>query len=707
MRCTFTFDPAGNPNRECAGPVPVRIPPHLDRDNRLDVRSDPTDVWTCPHDARDGDDYCLFHASPSTYEGDAAFEAFLDVVNAPPDGRRGDASRSREFVGASFRRFDLAGRVLSGPDMATIDLRHATFGTGEETASTPVLSLRDAVVDHPIDLSGAIVGGAVDCDRARFRSTVACRDALFGGRFFARQTVFDGEAAFEASYFGDTADVQESEFSIGPSFRRCAFDDAFNCADARFGRRNTANFFGASFGEATFRSVVSESDVNLKETTADTLDLSRLSCDGDLLLERISGRTLVATNASITGDLRVRRTADDLLAVDCSETTVGETATFSRLGVLGELDLSGLQAPRLDVEHGELYGGVDLSEAAVDRLRLAPDAPSESTALFVDCRRATLRGGRIDLPAVDHRLVDLRRATVGPVEFSADGGDLLGSVLFYETAFDGYDFAKSALELAAHDHRLHTLTDRNHYAPAISDRYPDAAHDGDDDPAATDYPEPAPGEVDDLYRTAAADDYGRERPYVDDVTLTGLIVTYLKAKTGASDVGASEAAGAFFIHEMSYRGQRHFETARTHLTDARTALDDRASSGRSAAIRAALGSLNAAGRAATFRWLPNELMGVSAAYGERPRRVLLSVAVVIVAFAAAYWGIGVDVGLSSGPLLAYLVFSVQVFVTLFYGTASDSADASVLEAGLVASEALLGAVLIALFIFTLGRQVYR
>lgn len=158
-------------------------------------------------------------------------------------------------------------------------------------------------------------------------------------------------------------------------------------------------------------------------------------------------------------------------------------------------------------------------------------------------------------------------------------------------------------------------------------------------------------------------------------TTADLELTYLKAKNGASAVGDNDDASQFFVREMRYRGRRYRERAGNPSVSLHRRLD---SGG---------------------RWLTNQLLGLLAGYGERPSRVLALASAVLAVFAAAYAALGVTEG-----LLESIYFSTVTFTTLGYGDITPATDGTRL---LAATEALCGAFLTALFVFTLGRRVTR
>jgi len=182
-------------------------------------------------------------------------------------------------------------------------------------------------------------------------------------------------------------------------------------------------------------------------------------------------------------------------------------------------------------------------------------------------------------------------------------------------------------------------------------------------------------------------EYAGEPAEPDDVE--GLELTYLAARRGASAVGDAENASAFFVRELRYRRRRYAAHAldgahtRVHRTDA------------------------------ALRWATNAFLDAVAGYGERPQRVVAIALAAIVGCALAFpatGGLATSEGVvtygsdGAAALVDGLYFSVVTFATLGLGDVAPAGDvARVLAAG----EALLGAFLTALFVFSLGRRVTR
>jgi hypothetical protein len=174
-----------------------------------------------------------------------------------------------------------------------------------------------------------------------------------------------------------------------------------------------------------------------------------------------------------------------------------------------------------------------------------------------------------------------------------------------------------------------------------------------------------------------------------ETDVEGLERTYLEAKQGASGIGDGETASLFFVEELRYQRQRYA----AHALDPSHSTWHRSD--------------------AVVRWLTNVFLDAVAGFGERPQRTVALSAAVILASALVYpatagLAAGNDVVryATHGPAAAVdgLYFSVVTFATLGLG---DVHPVGSLGRFVAASEGLAGALLTAIFVFSLGRRVTR
>lgn len=196
-------------------------------------------VWECPHDALNGQEYCVFHTDPEDVpdhvdEGERFVEA-VNEVSAVDDEKM--ARQRKEFVGATFGAFDIAESTLDAGDEHPIRLDHATFARG--------VNAEKAIFEHSIfargtrfetgdgELTGEIE--QVSFEFAEFaEGKVSFKLADFG----------EGKVSFNGTNFGEgTVLFSGADFGEGEVlFRKAKFGEG----EVSFGG---AEFGGAKFGK--------------------------------------------------------------------------------------------------------------------------------------------------------------------------------------------------------------------------------------------------------------------------------------------------------------------------------------------------------------------------------------------------------------------------------------------------------------------------
>ena len=300
-RCRFSFDPDAW-QAETGQSTP------LDR-----TLLDETGVWSCPHEAPAGADYCLFH-QPVDEKDDRvvrdALLAKLDEVGREP----------KQFIGARFGTLDLDHVILECRDNHRIDLRHARF-EGEA-------NLRYAIVRQPLSLEGArfrqrpicteaTFEGEVYLGKARFEAPARFVEADFSAGVWGYKTTFV-EANFHMARFGGPVDFSEATFRKA-HFREAAFETVVRFELATFSH---ATFSGSRFGDRVyFDGATVPERVNLQKTAVDAsasfedLDLTSDSCCVDLNEATLpDGRLYLPDDGTLVYDLTDARLGDVELA---------------------------------------------------------------------------------------------------------------------------------------------------------------------------------------------------------------------------------------------------------------------------------------------------------------------------------------------------------------------------------------------------------
>lgn len=174
---------------------------------------------------------------------------------------------------------------------------------------------------------------------------------------------------------------------------------------------------------------------------------------------------------------------------------------------------------------------------------------------------------------------------------------------------------------------------------------------------------------------------------------------FVNARVAASQDGDDYAAAQFFVKEKRNRRRRHLNEASEGAVTNRIA--------------------------SVYNWLSNLILDLLCKYGESSRRLLGVGLLTILAYAGFYSWIDVPLNygiepilvnpvtlpvadftlnLAIGESLAYLLFSAEVFTTFVLSSPSVN-DPTVRVA--TASEGLVGALFVALLVFTLTKSLHR
>ncbi|WP_049984833.1 pentapeptide repeat-containing protein [Halobellus rufus] len=471
------------------------------------------------------------------------------------------------------------------------------------------------------------VGGA----RAQFAGATFEDEADFSDTIFARgadfsETQFLGHAELQPVYFGGETTFSDSKFEQNASFLTSRFDGDVYCRRSVF--EKDANFSGAVVdGNAWFE------DVEVRGT----LGFSRVEVDGLVQYERstIEGNTYlkytevrdelhfndVVQNAGYFDEIAVGGDAH------FTQTVFSDDVTFRGGQFGGRFNFDGAIA-RETVTFAEttLHSTLSLREASFGELIVAGGSHSREN-LTVDLSESVVQSGYLAHPNEGWFLYDLEDAELGEVTLEAvDGADTLQYFRFKNTSFDGFDFGNHNSLFSATNWTIHNCVN------------------------------------DDAFEALSPADVEN---------------TYLKAKNGAKQVGATKAAAEFFIKELRYRRRKYGDQF------------------------LAVGIRNKAGL--LRRWFGNVTLSVASGYGERPGYVVMWSLGIIGVFSLVFALLLPEQPYDSP--IGYLILSTESFVTLLLGGATPVTDPSIRL--LAPLEGFLGAFLIALFVFTLTRSIDR
>lgn len=482
-----------------------------------------------------------------------------------------------------------------------------------------------------------------------------------------------------------------------------------------FGRREETNLPEASIGGTldVSEATIDESFTMLAREQYDTVP----EVGGALRFDEATvGELLVAPSL----------THDRLAVVDCRGATI-RSGTLGRPDAGGSVtyDLTEATVGAVDLEGGEesVADGVWFDRTTFDGFRFTGDERADFAA--DGWRLVDPDGGQVEeiayaraFPDAAGYTVDLRtllatrpalrewiRTTEPPYDVAAvaertfegvDGAtveriarngpetpDQLGRRAFQRERYRTGVATFLARELRGRDHPIAALFEDcgeavRALADAVAavgadDRDEDGGSDGRLEPVVDEAPLRKDEAVDtserSLRNAAAATlaDPSAVRPSLEDRELT-----YIMARKGADDVGDSNTAGRFFVHEGRMRRRTHRE------------------------------------RGAYGQYATSVLFDLIAGYGERPRRTFGSSVLVVVAFAVLYRGIWFLDPSIVPPTYESSLGAVLLSLASFTAFVLGGVDVAPLPIRALASlEAFLGAFLLALFVFTLTRSLHR
>ncbi len=552
----------------------------------------------------------------AAFHQDVTFDnaTFGDTVSARASEFYGDSNLfddNTSFTGATFRD--------------TVTVQQATFGAVhfEEAVFEGVADFQEAVFDGDVEFTDARFGGTADFDEITVGEDIAFDGVGFGGvaqfrgaTFAGGQRTLEDDTTFAGAVFDDDASFAAAAFRFatfaeavfhGRSvFREAAFDD-----DARFER---VEFHGeAIFEEVRFRGDAAFDDAVFRE---------RCEFRGTTFA---GGANRVEADAGFAG-ARFETDAG-------FQAVSARTAEFTGTAFGGEIDFT----------DAELTEFVEFAPRGID------------TDVYVDFTRAKLQSGEIHQPSDEWVRYDLTRASLGDVQFVADGAgeerDLLDYVRFCRTEFtefDGHDFDFGAHRdyLERNDWTIHT------------------------------FDEPPTGEV----------------TYAVEMTPETTATTYLKAKQAARADGETKIAGEFRVKRQRFIRGESLAVVR----------DGDASP---------LARLKNAGRVAE-----NALLGITCGYGMRPLRIAAAFLISPLVFVPLYAFGGSAFATSAGQLdtlgslataggratfFELVHFSYVSYTTIGYGNIGPTGALARLSA---AAEAYLSVVLSALFVYALVKR---
>lgn len=265
-----------------------------------------TDEWSCPHDAHEDSDYCLFHMPPDERDINGVTDRMVQDTLVTKL-KTGDPNE-RVFYDAHVPALTISYVDVEGEDQHPVDLRHATITDGivaqhskfEETLDLrhatiggfraencefkEGILLADAVIDGDTDFFEALVTGAdADFSRTEFNGLARFDEADFNDDVSFDGAVFNGEASFRGTLLygtsnsiGDNTTFDRAVFHNGVSFYQArleytSFENTVFHGDTTFEKADVNGavvFTGGLFqGTADFDEVTFNEDTTFEDAT--------------------------------------------------------------------------------------------------------------------------------------------------------------------------------------------------------------------------------------------------------------------------------------------------------------------------------------------------------------------------------------------------------------------------------------------------------
>lgn len=183
--------------------------------------------WSCPHEASDGEQQCLFHRPVEEKDDEAVAEALVQTVIETSDDVPHRARRRKEFIGARFGDLELPYAVFDADDNYPIDFRHARV--------EGALNLQHAILRHPIHLDGLHAAATTECQHLRVEGYVHASNAVFEDGLNLLNATFDSDANFIEARINEDIECQHASLGGDADFSGITVDGDLMIAKASVG----------------------------------------------------------------------------------------------------------------------------------------------------------------------------------------------------------------------------------------------------------------------------------------------------------------------------------------------------------------------------------------------------------------------------------------------------------------------------------------
>jgi uncharacterized protein YjbI with pentapeptide repeats len=646
--CTYEFDPREWESKH-------GITPEL---NDHEVNQDGN--WSCEIPIHDGTSRCVFHLATDKKSNEEILVELNNLIN-----KYNNSNRHCKILGANIQSLDIRDTKFD-VENCSIDMRYSQFSSlcYIENSILPELNISGSVIEGEIGIKDSVINGNLDMESCRFEGAddgnLFLDDTEIIGDLVLSKSNIDGSVTLTDNEIKGKADLRHSSFHNGVDIFRTTIDGR-----SEFYRSNILGSIGG----------VRNDSLRLK------------SCEFN---DMVHLQHIYLENA-FNGD-----SSEYLGGLVFMHSSPGEFISLNRAVIESTLNFCGVDIP----------GSVlKLIESEVDEINVSnvTFTNDEQSQLEVRLEGARVESGDLYQSKGGKTYYYLERATIGEVNFKhqeernlispminmirhseGDGTTPLFNLLsIHDTDYEGFDFEDYRVELEEVNWQLHN------FAGGGSKREYELEFMEIDDSEGPDGPD---WKDDNTNSIEIKGDFNN---------LEVLERTYLKAKNAAKASGDQLATSKFFIQEMNYRKVWYRKTALDKFIDSSDVND---------LIR---------GYGHFSNWMIYSILEVISDYGEKIWPVLIYSSLLIIqsslllplnggisnnSTTISYQNIN-DGGIGLYEAFGQsLYFSTISFTTVGYGDYQPAKGIPQLIAGL---ESLMGALLIALIIFTLGRKVYK
>lgn len=328
-------------------------------------------VWTCPHDAEEGENLCLFHLPVEQKKDHRVTSALLDTLNSFDEDEE-DSPRRTQFIGARFGKLIIEGKPydkhkLSSPQ--PIDLTHCRF-QGD-------VSLIGLVFEAEIDFSGATFEEEFLTKNTRFHQKVRFYRGSFNGEVLFNDIWFSDRVYLKNITASAPVELRNSTLNGWFSFRNALFEETVKITDSEFGADSISGTFqGSTFEhEVTFRGGSITGSLGFEETTFQS---------GLKFLNMQAESEVSFVGAVIAGNLVCERTKFEETLDFRSPTHIAAPSEWPKTKVGGEGSFNSAEFSAEPKFVGTEFGEASFADASFDQGATFEEAQFNSDVSFSD-----------------------------------------------------------------------------------------------------------------------------------------------------------------------------------------------------------------------------------------------------------------------------------------------------------------------------------